>query len=172
MNLARPFAMLVLAALAMPALAASSADAQGALTKKQVGAVVAAMEDAARHRDPRTVASFMSDDCVITTSFPGKDGSKKVTHKDKDTFVADEISANAKQSNTEYDNSAPSIDIEAGGKIGKASYKVRQTYTEEGRKVQIVAYEIATVQMRDGAPAITAMDVDAIAMSIDDRRIF
>ena len=62
--------------------------------------------------------------------------------------------------------------LDASGKVAKASYKVRETYTEQGRKVQIVAYEIATVELRGGEPAITAMDVDAVAMTIDDRRIF
>jgi hypothetical protein len=49
---------------------------------------------------------------------------------------------------------------------------VRETYTEEGKRVQVVAYEIATVALRNGDPVVVAMDVDAVAMSIDDRQIF
>lgn len=144
----------------------------GKLSRADVEGVVAAMEEAAKNGDARTVASYMAQDCVITTSFPGKDGGKKVTKKDRKQYVADESAAAAKRSGREYETAKPSIELDAAGKVGKASYKVRETYTEAGRKVQVVAYEIATVEWREGAPAITAMDVDAVAMTIDERRIF
>ncbi|HEY0230540.1 MAG TPA: nuclear transport factor 2 family protein [Dokdonella sp.] len=142
------------------------------LTQAQVRGVVDAMEEASRNGDARTAASYMSDDCVITTSFPGKDGNKKVSKKDKRQYIADETAAAAKRSGREYETAKPEIVVEASGKTATASYKVRETYTEEGRKVQVVAYEIATVQLRDDGPAVSAIDVDAVAMSIDDRQIF
>ena len=154
------------------AAAAAGGPAAARLDKAQVEGVVAAMEEAARNGDPRTVASFMSDDCVITTSFPGKDGGHKVSKKDKRQYIADEVAAAAKRSDRVYETAKPDVEIDATGAAGKASYKVRETYTEDGRKVQVVAYEIATVAWRDGAPMVTAVDVDAVAMTIDDRRIF
>jgi len=142
------------------------------LTAARVRGLVDAMEDASRHGDARTAASYMSDDCVITTSFPGKDGNKKVSKKDKREYIAEEVAAAAKRSGREYETAKPEIVVDASGKSATASYKVRETYTEEGRRVQVVAYEIATVELRNGDPAVVAMDVDAVAMSIDDRQIF
>jgi len=142
------------------------------LTAAQVRGVVDAMEDASRTGDARTAASYMSDDCVITTSFPGKDGNKKVSKKDKRQYVDEETAAAGKRSGREYETAKPEIVIEASGTVARASYKVRETYTEEGRRVQVVAYEIATVELRSGGPEVVAMDVDAVAMSIDDRQIF
>lgn len=165
-------ALLSALALASPCLAAAGKASHSRITEAQARSIVAAMETAAKNRDARTVASYMSDDCVVTTSFPGKDGGKKVTRKDKRKYVADEAAASAASSDYVYETARPAIDIDASGKVAKASYKVRETYTEQGRKVQIVAYEIATVELRGGEPAITAMDVDAVAMTIDDRRIF
>lgn len=162
--------MLALAA-AGTALAAGK-PAAARLDKAQVEGVVAAMEEAARNGDPRTVASFMSDDCVITTSFPGKDGGHKVSRKDKRQYIADEVAAAAKRSDRVYETAKPDVEFDAAGEVARASYKVRETYAEDGRKVQVVAYEIATVALRDGAPVVTAVDVDAVAMTIDDRRIF
>lgn len=159
-------------ALAGATLAGAAQAAEGKLSAADVEGVVAAMEEAARNGDARTVASYMSEDCVITTSFPGKDGAKKVTRKDKRQYVADEIAGAGKRSDREYETAKPSVELDAAAKVGRASYKVRETYTEAGRRVQVVAYEIATVELREGAPAVTAMDVDAVAMTIDDRRIF
>jgi len=163
---------LLLSALALGCAGIVNAADGSRLTEAQVGGVVSAMEEAAKNRDARTVASYMTDDCVITTSFPAKDGSKKITRKDKRQYVADDAAEQQGRSGYEYETAKPSIDIDASGKVARASYKVRETYTEKGRKIQVVAYEIATVELRDGTPAIAAMDVDAVAMSIDDRRVF
>ena len=154
------------------ALAAGKAPAAAHLTAAQVRGVVDAMEEASRNGDARTAASYMSDDCIITTSFPGKDGNKKISKKDKRQYVADESAAAAKRSGREYETAKPEIVIDKSGQSATASYKVRETYTEEGKRVQIVAYEIATVALRNGDPAVISMDVDAVAMSIDDRQIF
>jgi|GEM_PF-5706440 ketosteroid isomerase-like protein len=159
-------------ALAASGLAFAAAPAAGKISEAQVRSVVGAMEEASKNGDPRTAASYMSDDCVIATSFPGKDGNKKVTKKDKRQYVAEETVTAAKHTQREYETSKPEIVIEASGKSGTASYKVRETYTEDGRKVQVVAYEIATVELRGGDALITAVDVDAVAMSVDDRQIF
>ncbi len=163
---------MLLSALALGGVGAANAADDGRLTEAQVGGVVGAMEGAAKNRDARTVASYMTDDCVITTSIPTKDGGKKITRKDKRQYIADDATEQQGRSGYEYETAKPSIEIDASGKVAKASYKVRETYTEKGRKIQVVAYEIATVELRDGTPAIAAMDVDAVAMSIDDRRIF
>ncbi len=169
---AQRLALVCMLALAGASLAGATRAAEGKLSRGDVEGVVAAMEEAARNGDARTVASYMSEDCVVTTSFPGKDGAKKVTKKDKRQYVADEIAGAGKRSDREYETAKPSVELDATGKLGRASCKVRETYTEAGRRVQVVAYEIATVELRDGAPAVTAMDVDAVAMTIDDRRIF
>ncbi|HEY0179436.1 MAG TPA: hypothetical protein VGC30_07375 [Dokdonella sp.] len=168
----RPLLALVLLAAAGPGLAHAAGAAAARLTRAQVAGVVEAMEAATANGDPRTAASYMSDDCVITTSFPGKDGGKKVTKKDKRQYVADETAAAAKHTNREYETAKPEIDVDRSGLSAKASYKVRETYTEQGRRVQVVAYEITTVELRGDDPVVTAIDVDAVAMSIDDRRIF
>lgn len=163
---------MLLTALALGGMGAGKAADGTRLTEAQVGGVVAAMEQAARKRDARTVASYMADDCVITTSIPAKDGSRKVTRKDKRQYIADDATERQGRSGYEYETAKPSIELDASGKVARASYKVRETFTEKGRKIQVVAYEIATVELRDGRPVITAMDVDAVAMSIDDRRVF
>lgn len=164
--------LILLTALALGGLGDGNAAGNGRLTETQVNGVVAAMEQAAKSRDARTVASYMADDCVITTSIPTKDGSKKVTRKDKRQYIADDATEQKGRSGYEYETAKPAIDFDASGKTAKASYKVRETFTEKGRKIQVVAYEIATVELRDGKPMVTAMDVDAVAMSIDDRRVF
>ena len=166
-----PALLSMFALAAIGTAVAAGKPATGRLDKAQVEGVVAAMEEAARNGDPRTAASFMSEDCVITTSFPGKDGGHTVSRKDKRQYIADEVEALARRSDREYETAKPDVEIDAAG-VARASYKVRETYTEEGRKVQVVAYEIATVALRDGAAAVTAIDVDAVAMTIDDRRIF
>lgn len=165
-------AFLLVALLGAGSAGAAEKAPTARLAEADVAGVVTAMEDAARNGDPRTVASYMSDDCVITTSFPSKDGGKKVTRKNRDQFVEDELASAAKHSGRVYETAKPEIVVDPSGRSAKASYKVRETYTEEGRKVQLVAYEIATVELRDGDPMVTAVDVDAVAMSIDDRRIF
>ena len=166
-------ALMLLTALALGgAGGVGKAADSGRLTAAQVGGVVAAMEQAAKKRDARTVASYMAEDCVITTSIPEKDGSRKVTHKDKRQYIADDATEQQGRSGYEYETATPSIEIDAAGKVAKASYKVRETFTEKGKRIQVVAYEIATVELRHGKPLITAVDVDAVAMSIDDRRVF
>lgn len=142
------------------------------LTRVQVKSLIDAMETAARNGDARTVTSFMAEDCVITTTFPGKNGGRKVSTKDKRKYLADEAESARKSSAREYTSTAPAIDIDASGKVARASYKATETYVQDGRKVQVIGYEIATVQLRGGEPAVTAIDVDAVSMTIDDRRIF
>ena len=142
------------------------------LTSTQVKSLVGAMETAARNGDAQAVTSFMTDDCVITTTFPTRDGNRKVSVKDKRKYVADEAEAARKHSAREYSSTPPAIDIDAAGKVAKASYKATETYMQDGRKIQITGYEIATVELRGGKPVVTAIDVDAVAMTIDDRRIF
>ena len=152
-------------------IAAAPAGA-GRLSKAQVESLVGAMETATKNGDPRTVTSFMADDCVITTTFPAREGGSKVSVKDKQKFLADEAAAARKHTNRAYVSTPPAIDIDAAGRFAKASYKATETYVQDGRKVQVTGYEIATVELRGGEPVVTAIDVDAVAMTIDDRRIF
>jgi ketosteroid isomerase-like protein len=168
----RLLAVIAVVALTHAPLVAAEPLIAGRITEAQVKGVIDAMEAATRNGDARTVASYMTDDCVLTTSFPGKDGGKKVSTKDKRKYIADETAEQAKTSDHVYVSTTPTIDISADGKVGKASYKATQIYQQEGKKVEVIAYEIATVELRNGEPAVTAMDVDAVSMTIDDRRIF
>lgn len=142
------------------------------LDEAQVRVLIDAMEVAAKNQDARTVASYMSDDCVLTTTFPAKDGGKKISSKDKRQYVAEETAAQAKTSGHEYVSTKPTIDITADGRIAKASYKVTDNYMQDDKQVKVVAYQIATVELRKGEPIVTAVDVDAVSMAIDDRQIF
>ena len=159
-------------ALLLGAGLAAAAPTGAKLTVGDVRTLVAAMEAATKAGDTQKVASFMADDCAVTTSFPRKDGSKKVTVKSKSKFVEDDTADRAKNGPHEYVSSVPTVDIDDAHTIAKASYKATDRYMQDGKTVTVVAYQIATVELRDGAPKVTAMDVDAVAMSIDDRQIF
>ena len=151
---------------------ATAAPAGDRLTPERVRSLIGAMETATRNGDARTATSFMADDCVITTTFPARDGGRRTSIKDKRKYLQDEAEAARQHSARDYTSTAPAIDIDASGKVARASYKATETYVKDGRKVQVTGYEIATVEWRGGEPAVTAIDVDAVRMTIDDRQIF
>jgi hypothetical protein len=165
-------ALAIAAALALGSGLAAAAPPVAKLSVGDVRTLVAAMEAATKAGDPEKAASFMADDCAITTSFPRKDGSKKITTKSKAKFVEDDTAARARSGKHDYAATVPTIDIDDAHTVAKASYKVADRYVEDGKVVTLVAYQIATVELRAGEPKVTAMDVDAVQMSIDDRQIF
>jgi hypothetical protein len=150
---------------ALVACASGVVNAGNTLTTADALAVVNASEAAAKQHDHGKVGTFMSGDCVVSMATAGGSGAKQKSGKQ---YVQDELDAERHATDHVYQSTAPQISLEDGKAI--ARLRVTETFTEQGHRVEGVADEVETLELRDGHVLITRIDVTPVSMTVDGTR--
>jgi hypothetical protein len=151
---------------ALAACASGVVHAGNTLTTADALTVVNASEAAAKQHDHSKVGTFMSGDCVISMRAVGSSAAPK--QKSGKQYVQDELDAERHATDHVYQSTAPEIALEDGKAI--AHLRVTETFTEQGHRVEGIADEVETLELRDGHVLITRIDVTPVGMTVDGTR--
>ncbi|MEO5624489.1 MAG: DUF4440 domain-containing protein [Dokdonella sp.] len=161
---------LLLPALFIGATQFGASHAADVFTEKSVRDVVDAAEAAAKLHDPQKIATYMSDDIVIASTFPNPDGSKSVKEKHRQQYVLEEQESEKHAVDHVYASTAPTITIRGGQAIVR--FVATEKATLDGKHMEATADQIETLELRDGQVLITRIETTATSLTLDGRRIF